>query len=65
MDPTDVTPNGIANSAEAHPLRVFLKRDGMSLIGKSYPPDLSSEAPRQGESVSNMLPALTCRLRES
>jgi hypothetical protein len=44
MDPPDITPNGIANSAEAYTLRDFLKRGGMSCDWKELPANLIVES---------------------
>jgi hypothetical protein len=44
MDPPDITPNGIANSAEAYTLRDFLKRGGMSFDWKEQPANLIVES---------------------
>ena len=44
MDPPDITPNGIANSAEAYTLRDFLKGSGMSFERKELPANLIVES---------------------
>jgi hypothetical protein len=43
MDPPDITPNGIANSAEECTSRDFLKRSGMSFDEKELPANLLVE----------------------
>jgi hypothetical protein len=65
MDPPDITPNGIANSAEAYTLRDFLKRGGMSFDWKELLRIFSWRAPYERTSISNMSTALTCTLKES
>ena len=44
MDPPDITPNGIANSADAYTLRDFLERGGMSSDWKELPANLIVES---------------------